>query len=94
MFQQDNEPKHTSDVVKKWFHQAGMKVLDWSPQSPDLDPSRTCGLMKKEVRDRKMTNLVELHHFCPEESKMNQKNGTDEETDKFNQILTFLLVYL
>jgi transposase len=31
----DNNPKHTYKVVAKWLKD---KVLEWSPQSSDLNP--------------------------------------------------------
>lgn len=38
VFQQDNDPKHTSKVAKQWFQANNIKVLDWPAQSPDLNP--------------------------------------------------------
>jgi transposase len=38
IFQQDNDPKHTSKTAKKWLEDHDITLLDWPPQSPDLNP--------------------------------------------------------
>ena len=36
-FQQDNDPKHKSKLVKQWFETSRIEVIKWSAQSPDLN---------------------------------------------------------
>jgi transposase len=38
VFQQDNDPKHTSSLARQWFENNDIEVLPWPPQSPDLNP--------------------------------------------------------
>jgi DDE superfamily endonuclease len=38
IFQQDNDPKHTSRIASKYFEDKKMNLLYWPPQSPDLNP--------------------------------------------------------
>ena len=37
-FQQDNEPKHKTKLVKQWFERNQIEVMKWSAQSSDLNP--------------------------------------------------------
>lgn len=38
IFQQDNDPKHSSQIVQEWFQENNVRVLQWPAQSPDLNP--------------------------------------------------------
>ena len=38
VFQQDNDPKHTCKLVKKYMQEVGLEVLEWPSCSPDLNP--------------------------------------------------------
>jgi len=38
VFQQDNDPKHTSKRAESWFEDNEIEKLVWPPQSPDLNP--------------------------------------------------------
>jgi transposase len=38
IFQQDNDPKHTSRKARNWMEENNIMLLDWPPQSPDLNP--------------------------------------------------------
>jgi transposase len=67
-FQQDNDPKHTSALAKKWFKTNRIKVLDWPSMNPDLNPIENLWReLKLRVQARKPKTLDQLEAFCKEE---------------------------
>ena len=37
-FQQDNNQKHTSKLIKQWFETNQIELMKWPAQSADLNP--------------------------------------------------------
>ena len=61
IFQHDNDPKHTSRIVKCWLEEESIGVLDWPAQSPDLNPIENLwGEVKRALNKKKSTNASEL----------------------------------
>ncbi len=58
IFQQDLAPAHTA---KSWLNDHGVGVLDWSANSPDLNPiENLCSIVKRKMRNKRPKNADEL----------------------------------
>ena len=60
---QDNARPHTAKVVRDYYHENNVQMLDWPPQSPDLNPiEQIWAIMKQKLYTQKSfpTNRDEL----------------------------------
>jgi transposase len=67
-FVQDNDPKHQSNLVKKWLHDHGIQCMELSPYSPDLNPIENLWHnLKSRLASRHARDVDELKEFIVEE---------------------------
>ncbi len=57
---QDLSSAHTAKGTKSWFNDHGVTVLDWPAISPDLNPNREWGIVKRRMRDTRPNNADDL----------------------------------
>ena len=67
-FQDDNDPKHRSRLVRNWLEENNINRMDWPSNSPDLNPiENVWALLKKRVGQRAPKTLDQLQQHIKEE---------------------------
>ena len=60
-FQHDNDPKHTSKLIKDWLIAQNVTVMDWPAQSPDLSPIENLwDEIDRRIHTKNITNTSDL----------------------------------
>lgn len=68
IFQQDNDPKHTSKKAQLFFKKSKVNVMEWPPQSPDLNPiEHLWGTLKRAVYSSPSSSINQLKVKVQEE---------------------------
>jgi hypothetical protein len=61
IFQQDNDPKHTSKIIKEFLEHSGINLMEWPAHSPDFNPiEHLWSHIKRELKKYSIKNVSEL----------------------------------
>ena len=76
IFQQDNDPKHTSLHAKRYFQENDIHMLDLAAQSPDFNLIENLwALIDKKIKGKISTKKVDLIN-----EEINAWNGMSVDT--------------
>ncbi len=65
--QQDNDPKHTSCIAKKFLQENVPAIMDWPFNSSDLNPIENLwAIVKRNVKLWQPQNIGDLENFMKE----------------------------
>lgn len=68
VFQQDNDPKHRSVHVSRWFTRRHVTLMEWPSQSPDLNPiEHMWEELKRRLRRKMVHNKAEKFKLLEQE---------------------------
>lgn len=61
-FQQDNDPKHTSILIRNYMVEQQVPLLEWPAQSPDLNPIENLwSILDRHCKNRVVNNVDDLY---------------------------------
>ena len=64
MFQQDNDPKHKALTTTAFLEANQVRILEWPPQRPDLNPTeKLWAIMEQNMLERTPSNDDEEELF-------------------------------
>lgn len=79
LFVQDNDPKHSSKLVKEWLLYNVKSSLPHPPQSPDLNPIENLwDFLERNVRKHEITSKEQLKRIITEEWAKIPQNFTEK----------------
>ena len=84
-FRHDNDPKHTSALVKDWLIKQNMKILSWSSYFPDLNPvEHLWDELERRLKKCQPKNRQELGNLLMEQWKKTEISVFDKLADSIS----------